>query len=160
MGMMLTSCRPFDARGEMEHERCIWVRRRRWQPAHGPTSRASATHSATRHVSANFLVFAARGYSLSASSAFALVGSLALSGPFGPGALSSSNLLASGKSSASDSTLGRGTLSSRDFGGSAAAVPEPTTLLLALLGLDSLGCRSQSNRKWAASGNRTPRPAI
>jgi hypothetical protein len=43
--------------------------------------------------------------------------------------------------------LGGGTLSSRDFGGSAAAVPEPTTLLLTLLGLASLGCRSQRKRK-------------
>jgi hypothetical protein len=52
-------------------------------------------------------------------------------------------LLASGKSSASDSTLGGCTRSGRDFGGSAAAVPEPTTLLLALLGLAAFGCLSR-----------------
>ncbi|HEV2972728.1 MAG TPA: PEP-CTERM sorting domain-containing protein, partial [Pirellulales bacterium] len=52
---------------------------------------------------------------------------------FGAGWLPSSTSLASGGSSASDSNLGGVTL------GFTAAVPEPATLLLALLGLAVLG---------------------
>jgi hypothetical protein len=79
------------------------------------------------------------GNPLGQSSGLALAGSLTPSDSFGAGALTSSNMLASDGSTASDLTLGS-ILGSHTLGGSAAAVPEPTTLLLALLGLVSLGC--------------------
>ncbi len=81
----------------------------------------------------------ASGNPLGQSSGLALAGSLTPSDSFGAGALTSSNMLASDGSTASDLTLGS-ILGSHTLGGSAAAVPEPTTLLLALLGLVSLGC--------------------
>jgi autotransporter-associated beta strand protein len=56
------------------------------------------------------------------------------SGTFGADSFPSSNMLAGAGSSPSDLNPGG------NLGGSAAAVPEPTTLLLALLGLASIGC--------------------
>jgi fibronectin-binding autotransporter adhesin len=89
----------------------------------------------------------ASGNPLAASWGFALAGSLTPSAPFVAGALTSSKLLARGGSPASGSTLGGGNLGSGTFGDSAASVPEPTTLLLALLGLVSLGGLAWRKRK-------------
>jgi fibronectin-binding autotransporter adhesin len=84
----------------------------------------------------------AAGNPVGQSSGLTLAGSLVPSGPFGDNVLSSSNLTASGVLSAISSTL-----SGSDLGGSAAVVPEPTTLILALLGLASVGCRSRRKRR-------------
>ena len=70
----------------------------------------------------------ASGNPLDQSSGFDLAGSLTPSGPFDSSTLSSSNSPASSGSSVSVSTLGGSNL-----GGNTAAVPEPSTLLLALL---------------------------
>jgi hypothetical protein len=89
----------------------------------------------------------ASGNPLAASSGFALASSLEPSEPFASGSFSSSNLLASSGSSTSGLTLGADTRGGNNLGGSAAAVPEPTTLRLALLGLVALGCLPRYKRK-------------
>ena len=89
----------------------------------------------------------ASGNPLGQSSGLGLAGSLEPNEPFGAAALSSSNSLASGGSSESGSTLGVETLGGRNLGSSVVAVPEPTTLLPALLGLAALGCLSRRTQK-------------
>ncbi|HEV3003428.1 MAG TPA: PEP-CTERM sorting domain-containing protein [Pirellulales bacterium] len=88
----------------------------------------------------------ASGNPLGQSSGLALAGSLTPSDPFTSGSPNSPNLLASGGSSASGSTTGGGNLSGDNLGNSA-AVPEPTTLVPALLGLAALGCIGRRKRK-------------
>jgi autotransporter-associated beta strand protein len=78
---------------------------------------------------------AAPGGPLSQSSDATSIGSLTPSASFGADSFPSSNTLAGAGSSPGDLNPGGGNL-----GGSAAAVPEPTTLLLALVGLASIGC--------------------
>jgi T5SS/PEP-CTERM-associated repeat protein/autotransporter-associated beta strand protein len=88
----------------------------------------------------------ASGNPLATSSGFALASSLEPSEPFASGSLSSLNWLASSGSSTSGLTLGAGTFGGSNLGGSS-VVPEPAALLLALLGLVSLGCLSRRQRK-------------
>jgi fibronectin-binding autotransporter adhesin len=81
----------------------------------------------------------ASGNPLGQASGFALAGSLTPNAPFGSAGINSANLNAGGGSLANGSTLGGGTPGST-LNSSAAAVPEPATLLLALLGLAAIGC--------------------
>ena len=89
----------------------------------------------------------ASGNPLATSRGFALASSLEPSEPFASGSLSSSNWLASSGSSTSALTLGVDTVGGSNLGGSAAAVPEPTTLMLALVGLAAFGCLRRRKRK-------------
>ena len=88
----------------------------------------------------------ASGNPLAATSGFAPPSSLEPGEPFAAGSLSSLNLPPSSGASANGSALGSDTLDSSNLGGSS-AVPEPTTLLLPLLGLASLGCLPRLERK-------------
>jgi hypothetical protein len=78
------------------------------------------------------------GNPLGQSSGLALAGSLTPIDPFGVGAPNSSNLLGIAGSPASDSAL-----PAKVHSGTGAAVPEPRTLLLALVGLALLGSKSR-----------------
>jgi fibronectin-binding autotransporter adhesin len=84
----------------------------------------------------------ASGNPLGTSRGFAMASSLEPSEPFASGRLVSSNFLASSGSSTSGLTLEADTL-----GGRTAAVPEPTTMLLALFSLASLGGLFRRKRK-------------
>jgi fibronectin-binding autotransporter adhesin len=81
----------------------------------------------------------ASGNPLGQASGFALAGSLTPNAPFGSAGINSANLNAGSGSLANGSTLGGGTPGGT-LNSSAAAVPEPATLLLALLGLAAIGC--------------------
>ena len=70
-----------------------------------------------------------------ASSGFALAGSLAPGGSSAAGSLSSSSPIAGNSASSAGTTLGLSGPGSGTLGASAAAVPEPSTLLLLVVGL-------------------------
>jgi autotransporter-associated beta strand protein len=89
----------------------------------------------------------ASGNPLAQSSGFVLASSLDPIETIDAGSVNPSNSLANDGSSASDLILGADTLASGNLGGSAATVPEPTTMLLALLGSASLGCLGRRKRK-------------
>jgi hypothetical protein len=87
------------------------------------------------------------GNPLGQSSGFALAGSLQPSAPFASGAPSSSSLDPPSAEGFSGDPIPAGP------GADPTAVPEPTTLLLALLGLSALGClRPQTRKKRAGVG--------
>jgi PEP-CTERM motif len=86
----------------------------------------------------------ASGNPLAAAGGLALAGSAASNDPLAAGSLGSSNLLAAGgASSAGGSNLG-GSIGSTSVGGTA-AVPEPSTMLLAAMG--AMACLAALRRR-------------
>jgi autotransporter-associated beta strand protein len=87
------------------------------------------------------------GNSQASAGGFALAGSLASSAPLTSGTVSSPSLLAAGSSSlAGGSSFGGGSGGGINLGGGVAAVPEPSTLLMALFAVASLGLFTRRKR--------------